>query len=450
MLTNILLFGFSQTFYYFLYIYLLNTVTCEKMKKRKIILAVTICTLVVIVAVAGFFYPIFDINPKVTAQPLAIDTNATAESVALLTNSMNRFSLEIYRQLAFEKNDNVFISPYSVFVALAMTYEGARGETAEEMYNVLNFPQNNDTSLCSFGKIYNLLNQKKEYTLSTANALWIQENYPFLNEYLNFIENYYIGKATEVDFSNVDAAALLINQWVEEITNGKIKDFLKGSDIHPLTALILTNAIYFKGDWKIQFDPEITTEKDFEISKEDVIKVSMMSHSVPETEFNYTETEELQILEMPYKGDKISMVIILPKENDIASVDKIISLENISKWIDNFSLTTVQVEFPKFTFETKYLLKENLMNMGMKLPFDPSADFSGMTGNKNLYIDKVIHQAVIEVNEEGTEAAAATSVHMIETAQPQVVEFTADHPFIFLIQHKETGNLLFMGRLINP
>lgn len=420
------------------------------MKGQRIIIASVICIIIIIAAIIGIFYPFDNSDYKTTVEALAIDTNATKESVASLADSINSFSFEMYRQLSNGKNSNVFISPYSIFVALAMTYEGARGETAEEMYNVLGFQQNNDTSLCSFGKIYNLLNQKKEYTLRTANALWTQENYPFLPEYLNFIENYYMGKASEVDFINVAETVRLINQWVEEITNGRIKDFLKESDIHPLTVLILTNAIYFKGDWTVQFDPEKTQDLDFEISPGDSVKVPMMSHSESETEFNYTDTEELQILELPYKGNKLSMIIILPKENNITQADNILSLENYSIWKDQLTPTPVEVLLPKFTFETRYHLKEYLMNMGMSLPFSPNADFSGMTGNTLLYIDKIIHQAFIEVNEEGSEAAAATSVHMIERATPQTTIFTADHPFIFLIQHKETGNILFMGKLIDP
>lgn len=420
------------------------------MKKHKIIAISATCIVVIVAIFAGLFYQGFFFYSTVKGQPMAIDTNATAESVDSLVDAMNDFSFEMYKKLYSNSDENVFFSPYSIFVALAMTYEGAHGETAEEMYNVLHFPQDNDTMLCSFGRIYNLLNIDKEYTLNTANALWIQENYPFLQEYLSFIENYYMGKASEIDFSNAEQAAQLINHWVEENTKGKIKDLLSSGDIHPLTKLILTNAVYFKGIWKYQFDPESTLEKDFEISPENTVKVPMMSFSESSVELSYTETDDLQILELPYTGDKLSMMILLPKEKDIPNVENMINYENLSHWRNSLTKTAVQVLLPKFKLETEYQLKNYLMDMGMQVPFTMDADFSGMTGHQELFIEKVIHKAFIEVNEEGTEAAGATSVHMVLKSVPDVIEFNADHPFILLIQHGETGNILFMGKVCNP
>ena len=411
------------------------------MKKHRI-LGIIITCLVAVIVIAVLFYP------QAPSQPLAIDTYATEESVSTLSDYMNDFCFELFHNISFNKTENLFISPYSIFVALAMTYEGARNDTAEEMKNVLHFPQNDETMLCSFGKIYNLLNQHKEYTLSTANALWTQKNYPFLSKYLNFIENYYMGKATDVDFANAEMAAQQINQWVEEHTNGKIKDLLSGSDIHPLTKMILTNAIYFKGDWLYQFNREHTSELDFEISPGNTVKVPMMSLS--EGGFNYTETNDVQILELPYKGEELSMIIILPKENNLAAVEQMIDRETLYSWQASFSQTTVDVSLPKFKLETEYRLREYLVDMGMKIPFTMDADFSGMTGYQELFIEKVLHKAYIEVNEEGTEAAGATSVHMVLKSSPQGVVFNADHPFLFLIQQKETGTILFMGKIFDP
>ena len=411
------------------------------MKKQGIIGTIITC-LVAIIAIAVIFYP------QVPSQPLAIDTYASEESVSTLSDYINDFSFDLYQRLNINNNENLFFSPYSIFVALAMTYEGSSNDTAEEMKNVLQFPQNNETLLCSFGRIYNLLNQHKEYTLSTANALWTQEGYPFLLNYLNFIDNYYMGKATDVDFSNAEIAAQEINQWVEKHTNGKIKDFLAGSDIHPLTKLILTNAIYFKGDWLYQFNREYTNELDFKISPDKTVKVPMMSLSG--AELNYTENDYVQILKMPYKGEELSMIIVLPKENNITDVEKIINRDVLNSWLGSFSQTNVDVSLPKFTMETEYRLKEYLIDMGMQIPFTMDADFSGMTGNQDLYIEKVIHKAFVEVNEEGTEAAGATSVHVVLKSIPQSVIFNADHPFMFLIQHKETGTILFIGKVTNP
>ncbi len=428
------------------------------MNKSKIV-GITVIFIVLIAAIfVGIYYQNKDTNYKKTdvtqkeQKPVAVDTNATNETVDLLVNAMNKFSFEFYKQLISDNTENIFFSPYSIFVALAMTYKGARNETADEMYNVLNFPQNNDTVLCSFGKIYNLLNIEKEYTLHTANALWVRENYPFLSSYLKFIENYYMGKATEIDFTNPEQAAEIINQWVEDHTNGKIEDLVPSSAIDPFyTALILTNAIYFKGSWLQQFDPDDTTEKDFEVSPGNTVEVPMMSITGEDAEFNYTETTDLQILELPYEGDDLSMLILLPKENNLTNLEQSINSINLSLWKKSLSETNINIYIPKFTMETDYTLNDYLKNMGMNIPFTPLADFSGMTGKQDLFIDRVIHKAFIEVNEEGTEAAAATAVMMtMGIALPPELEFNANHPFIFLIQHKETSNILFMGKVYNP
>jgi len=412
------------------------------MKRKKII--GTISTfLVIAVLVTILFYP------STPTQRLAIDKYATDESVSFISNTINDFSFEIYNQLSLENDGNIFLSPYSIFVALAMTYEGANGKTAEEMNKVLKFPQNNETFLCSFGRIYNLLNQKKEYTLNTANALWTQKDYTFLNEYLHFINNYYMGKATDVDFKNAEKTAQIINNWVEENTGGKIKEFLSSDDIDPLTKLILTNAIYFKGDWKYQFNPENTVNDDFEISQENTISVPMMSLSNPDITFNYYESDDVQILELPYKGDKLSMIIYLPKEHNISNIENMFDNENFSSWNDLLFESNIQITMPKFKMETEYRLKQNLMNMGMIDPFSMNADFSGMNGNKDLYIEKVIHKGFIELNEKGTEAAGASSVHMTLKSAPGIF-FNADHPFLYLILHKQTNTILFMGRVVNP
>jgi len=386
----------------------------------------------------------------VKAQKTAIDTNATDDSVATLVEAINQFSLEMYAKLCIGNDDNVFFSPYSIFVALAMTYEGARGTTAQEMYDVLRFQQKNDTTLCSFGKIYNLLNINAEYTLNTANALWTQENYSFLQEYLQFIENYYMGNATSVDFNDAIQTAQLISKWVEENTGGKIKDFIAADDIHPLTKLILTNAIYFKGNWKYQFPAENTINKVFEVSPNSTINIPMMSISNSEVDLLYAETEDLQILELPYESDNLSMIIFLPKENYLSKLEHMMTYHNLTYWKDVLSETGVDVFLPKFKLKTEYRLKQILIDMGMAIPFTFDADFSGMNGKQDLYIEKIMHKAFIEVNEKGTEAAGATSVHMVLTSVPESIVFNANHPFTFMIQHKETGTILFMGKIFNP
>ncbi len=417
--------------------------------EKKWIVSILIVAVLIIAVFIGVTYQ--NSNPVTTkAEPLAVDTNATAESVASLSSLMNNFSFNIYQRLSSNEDENIFFSPYSIFVALAMTYEGAKGDTANEMYDVLGFPQNDDISLCSFGRIYNEFNQKKEYTLNTANALWIKKGYEFLSQYLTFINDYYMGRATEVDFSNPVNAAALINDWIKENTGGKIKDLIKESDIHEALTMILTNAIYFKGLWANQFDPEDTNDRDFKLSSGSTISVPTMSLSDDDTSWNYTETDDLQILELPYKGGKLSMYILLPKENNITALEEMINYENFTEWKNSLYKAQVEVFLPKFKLETEYSIKDHLKNMGMNIPFTPNADFSGMDGKQDLFIEKVRHKAFIEVNEEGTEAAAATSVHMALTALPMFTEFNCNHPFIFLIQHKDTDVILFMGKVENP
>ena len=419
--------------------------------KKMTFLSISIAGLIVI---SGIFYAVYflkedsDIITE-TQVPLADDTNATAESVSNLVVSLNDFSFDFYKTIASSEEGNIFFSPYSIFTALSMAYEGARGNTSIEMKDVLKIPQNDSPTLGSFGRIYNLLNQNQVgYTISTANAFWAHIDYVFLNEYLNLLENFYMAEANELDFSKNIEAAEIINSWIEEKTNDKIKDMIKPDMLSDLTKLVLTNAIYFKGLWDIPFNPKNTYETDFHLAYDENVKVNMMS-CPKDSIFNYSETDNLQILELDYEGKELSMIILLPKENNITIAESSLNYENLSKWMNNLYEIDINVEIPKFKFETKYSLNNLLMDMGIIDAFLPgNSDFSGMDGTKNLFISRALHQAYVEVNEEGTEAAAATSIIMELTAVP--TSFIADHPFVFLIQHKETGAILFMGRVINP
>jgi serpin B len=418
--------------------------------KNKKIYGFVLTFIIVIFIILGVFYSgLF--SPSNNLQAKAVDTFATTESVTSLSDSINYFSLNLYQHIISETNGNVFFSPYSIFVALAMTYEGARGDTAVQMNDVLGFEQNNEVSLCSFGWIYNLLNIDVDYTLNTANALWTEKDYPFLDDYLGLIDDYYMGKATDIDFSEPVEAAEIINKWVEENTGGKIEDMLSSGDITPGTVLILSNAIYFKGLWLTQFNIEDTVDRDFKLSNGEKKGVPMMVSTNSDAFFNYTENEDMQMLELPYKGDAVSMFIILPKENDLNKFEQTVSMENLSNWMDSMYATNVNIYLPKFTYKTEYNLKDILIDMGLDIAFSMNADFSGMNGFGGLFIEKVLHKAYIEVNEEGSEAAAATTVHILETAMPDTpMIFNADHPFIFFIKHKETDTILFMGSVENP
>jgi len=375
-----------------------------------------------------------------------------------VVDANNQFALDYYSKLKDKDSSNIFFSPFSISGALAMTYEGARGQTAEEMRSVFYFPEDNDLRRREYSAIFDEINKEdKKYKLSIANALWAQKDYRFLSDYFNTVEKYYGGKANNLDFKkDPEGSRITINNWVEDQTNDKIKDLIPSGVIDALTRLVLTNAIYFKGEWVRQFNEKDTKEEDFRISKNNIFKVPMMQRIDEDAKFNYTENDKLQILEMPYSGVELSMLILLPKNDDIATLENLLSTKKLSEWKKDLENQRVKIFIPKFKFETKYFMADDLKAMGMPEAFKwPGADFSGMNGTKDLYIGEVIHQAFVEVNEEGTEAAAATAVVMLFGAAPgqktpEIPIFRANHSFIFLIQEKSTGNILFMGRVVNP
>jgi len=374
-----------------------------------------------------------------------------------VVDANNQFALDYYSKLKERNGDNIFFSPFSISSAFVMTYEGAKGQTSEEIRSVFYFPADDDLRRTEYAAIFNELNKKdKKYKLSVANALWAQKDYQFLKEYFERIEKYYGGKANNLDFKkDPEGSRITINNWVENQTNNKIKDLIPSELIDKSTKLVLTNAVYFKGEWVKQFNEKDTRDEDFRISKNNIVKVPMMQRTDEDAKFNYAENDKLQILEMPYSGEELSMLILLPKNDDLSTLENLLSIKKLSEWKKNLEKQRVKVFIPKFKFETKYFMADDLKAMGMPTAFSDSADFSGMTGKRDLKIDEAIHQAFIEVNEEGTEAAAATAVVIMPTAMPRqktpkIPIFRADHPFIFLIQEKSRGNILFMGRVVNP
>jgi len=371
-----------------------------------------------------------------------------------IVDSNNQFALDLYSKYKI-KDENIFFSPYSLTSALSMTYEGAKGTTAEEMQKVLHLPSDINKVRNDYLNIYNKLNiEDKPYKLFVANALWAQKDYTFSKDYFDNVEKYYNGKVTNLDFkTDTENSRLTINNWVENKTNDKIKDLIPKGILTQDTKLVLTNTIYFKANWTLPFDPGTTNDQDFNLNSGNKIKVKTMHQTA---NYNYMENDELQMLEMPYQGNDISMIVILPKQGRFDDVENYLTSDNIAGWKNSMQDQEVDVAFPKFKFETKYLMKQDLINMGMPTAFTDVADFSGMTGKTDLKISEVIHQAFINVSESGTEAAAATAVIMAPTAvfnpvdKPKPKEFIAEHPFIFIIQQKDTGNILFMGKVNNP
>lgn len=397
-----------------------------------------------------------------TATPteVPITTERTAAVIENVVDANDIFAFDIYKKIAGESpgDRNIFISPFSISSAFALVYEGARGDTAEEIGSVFYFPENTDTLRGEYMEINAGINAgDPAYELKVANALWAEKTYAFLDSYINTAEEYYSANTTNLDFINhTEESRSTINRWVGEKTNDKIQELVPAGMIDSATRLVVTNAIYFRGTWTLRFDENRTSDANFTTASGDLVTVRMMQKTAT---YGYAENEDLQALKMPYEhesGKELSMLVLLPKENDLQAVEDALDFEKFKEIEDSMSSGNVQLFFPRFKLETKYLLSDTLKKMGMKAPFsDMTADFSGMDGTNNLYIGEAIHKASVEVNEEGTEAAAATAV-VVHTAAPPpgysvpIPVFRADHPFIFLIQDDETGNILFIGRISNP
>ena len=386
------------------------------------------------------------------------NSNSPPDSVVLeglneYVNSTNEFSFKMYRELV-DGDENIFFSPYSITTALGMAYEGARGQTAAEMEQVLDIPKDRQTRLDMMKEYQSLFNKiGTSYNLSTANSYWLRTGGSLEQDYRDAIENFYLAHGDELDFAGDPAGSVdTINEWVEGETNDKIKDLLSVMDIDYMTYLVLTNAIYFKCDWKYQFDAEATEKMNFQLSDGTDITADMMRMCDKDVQLDYTSNSEVQLLRLPYKNNEISMYVMLPKENNIGTVSSKLDMSYFNTLKNDLTAQYIDLYLPKFKLEEKYRLKKNLSDMGMPTAFTGGADFSGIN-NANLFITKVIHQSFIEVNEEGTEAAAATAVIMgnySAGSSPNPILFKADRPFIFLIEHKESGQILFMGKVENP
>ncbi len=380
----------------------------------------------------------------------ANDTGATASGIKNVVDANNQFTFELYSKIKTPSNQNLLFSPYSISSALAITYEGARGGTADEIQGVFHFPKGDSVRRPAFARLYNTINVPNgAYELRTANALWVEKTYPFLPEYTRVASQYYGASATNLDFIHgIESSRVTINTWVELQTNDKIKDLIPQGAIDSMTRLVITNAVYFKGRWAEQFNETFTKEEDFSTAENKKVKVRMMR--LDETRLNYSESGDLQVLELPYEGGDLSMLLLLPKDNNLDALESSLSAKKLSELRASLHEETIYVYLPRFKFETTYDLGSKLSAMGMPTAFTSAADFSGMDGTRDLSISEVIHKAFIEVNEEGTEAAAATAVIIRTTSMPQYKTFRADHPFIFVIEEKKTGTILFVGRVADP
>ena len=387
-----------------------------------------------------------------------------AADISALAAGNSRFALKLYRQLQ-KQEGNLFLSPYSISTALAMTYAGARGQTATEMAGVLDFnlsPDRLHTAFSGLGSNLQGVGGKDGVELAIANALWPHHDYPFRKDYLDLIAASYDSASQGLDYGKPEAARGTINSWVEKQTREKIKDLIPEGVIDSLTRMVLTNAIYFKGSWASAFKEKSTREMPFKVTPQKAVKTPMMFQK---GKFGYYQDADVQVLEMPYKGEKVSMFVLLPnqggtgvrrpatppaKKRTLADLEKMLTPAKLSGWLGKVRPTKVDTWLPKFKMTSEFSLADKLQALGMKKAFS-DADFSGMDGSRRLYLSAVLHKAFVEVNEEGTEAAAATAaVFGLRSARPMGPRFRADHPFLYLIRDKESGSILFLGRYVTP
>ena len=372
--------------------------------------------------------------------------------IAAAVNGNNAFACALYTELAKDEG-NLFFSPYSISVALSMTYAGARGETARQMVEALHIslaPEKLHPALADLQKIFNA--GGKRYQLSVANALWGQAGYKFQPEFIKTTNQYYGAGFKSVEFADDrkrEQTRRKINRWVEGKTRRKIKDLIKPDILNALTRLVLTNAIYFKGEWESQFKPANTQNMPFYVRAGESKQVPMMFQK---GKFKYMADEQAQILELPYTGGDLVMDVLLPKmETGLETLEAALTPEKMQNRLSGLSPADVKVYLPRFKLEQSFALNEQLKNLGMIDAFDMmKADFSGMASGSRLYITNAIHKAFVDVNEAGTEAAAATAIIMGAKALKQEIIFRADRPFLFMIRYCRTGSILFMGRLAEP
>ncbi len=383
--------------------------------------------------------------------------NVPAQDLAELVRGNTGFASDLYRALREQESGNFFYSPSSISIALAMTWAGARGETEREMADVLHFTLPQDRLHPAFNALDLELARRgqgargkdgKGFRLHIVNALWSQKGYQFLPEFLDTLARNYGAGLRLLDFvSDPEAARGVINDWVSDQTEGRIRDLIPPGVVSALTRLVLTNAIYFNAAWAEPFEKSLTADGPFYLLDGRQVMVPMMRQTA---HFGYAEGEEFQAVELPYDGEELAMVILLPGEGRFEEFEASLDAARLEKMLGGLRSQHLSLTMPRFRVESSFHLAGTLAAMGMPSPFQPDqADFSGMDGTRDLYIQAVLHKAFVSVDESGTEAAASTAVIVGVTGLPGL-EVTVNRPFIFLIRDRQTGAILFVGRVVNP
>ena len=385
----------------------------------------------------------------------------TQNEMDALVAGNSAFALDLYQALRIQ-DENLFYSPFSISIALAMTYAGAREETELQMGQVLRFSLPQDRLHPAFNALGLELASRGEgavaergrrFQLKLANAIWGQRDYAFLPEFLDLLAIHYGAGLRLLDFaSDPEASRLTINEWVSRQTEGKIQDLLPPSSITPATTLVLTNAVYFNAAWHYPFEEKNTAQGAFHLLDQSQVSVPMMHQR---ESFAYAQGDGYQAVELPYRGKdeatvELSMVILLPQAGRFEEVAGSLDAQKVQAILADLQPQAVELALPKFSFEASFNLNDPLGALGMPIAFTGSANFSGMDGTRDLFISDVVHKAFVAVDEAGTEAAAATAVIIGRTSVETPVEVMVDRPFVFLIRDIPTGAILFMGQVVNP
>jgi serpin B len=373
-----------------------------------------------------------------------------------ISESSNKFAFDLYGRLRSDRG-NLFFSPASISTALAMTFAGASGDTATQMAKTLHFEMSKDQLDEAMHKLlasWKSNEKQAGFRLSIANRLWAQAGDQFLPAYLAVTRNDYGAELAPLDFAKqAEQARQTINQWVEDQTEGKIKDLISSAAQVNSARLVLTNAVYFKGSWSDPFRKNLTKDEDFRLNSQQKVRTPLME---ARHRFGYASIDGVQILDLPYGDESLSMIVLLPEKPDgLSDLESKLTFDAWRQWTLSLQRQDLIVSLPRFKTTSQFEMSHTLQSMGMTAAFDPRiADFSGMTGKRDLFISAVLHKAYVDVNEEGTEAAAATGVVMRTTAiqlpPASPIVFKADHPFAFAIRDNRNGAILFLGRIADP
>lgn len=387
--------------------------------------------------------------------------STSSSGVETLTEDNAEFAYDLYDEIKQSESGNFFYSPHSISSALAMTYAGAEGTSESEMKSALEFTQPEADLHPAFNRLDLTLEQRANqsgnsksgspFDLNIANSIWGQRGFDFKQPFLDTLAKHYGAGLRVLNFQEQpDAARNTINRWVENQTDDNIKDLMPKSSITPDTRLVLTNAIYFKASWAHKFDENQTRQAQFNTLSGQNVSVDMMSLR-QQNGLAYTAGSNWQAVELPYVGDEVSMVLIVPDAGAFNQVEQQLSGTWINSIFDDLSGEPVDLDMPKFDIETKFSVKKMLQALGMEQPFAPgAANFSGMADDPRLFIQDAIHQSFVSVDEKGTEAAAATGVSMGVTSVPKYKSLTIDRPFIFAIHDRQSDAVIFTGRVTDP